>query len=186
MKSLNAYFTKTNQKTDMPNQISLCGKLEALVGNYFLAGAGIPENAVETLYYDPFLDFMDTVSLVNENIVAYITDHERVAFVLEVMLDKFKKDTKEYDLIYIPVHAFDSEELYVDNVKELPPFLEGICWIDDDFLNNEDIPFDYEMFETIDSGVKYVNPKHFSVSKLIDVLKDGKKLQDRGGNICQN
>ena len=39
-----------------------------------------------------------------------------------------------------------------------------------DFLNDESIPFDYEKFEIIDSGVKYANPKHFSVKRLVDVL----------------
>lgn len=89
---------------------------------------------------------------------------------LEAMLEKFKEDTKEYNLLYIPVNSFETEELYIDNSMELPTFLKEIRWIDDDFLNDESIPFDYEKFEIIDSGVKYVNPKHFSVKRLVDVL----------------
>lgn len=169
MKKLNDFLMMVNKK-DKQHRISLCGHLEAMVGNYFLYGVGMEEYDVETVYYDAEVGFYDAVPLVKENIVAYITYGERVAFVREDMLEKFKGDTKEYDLLYIPVNSFETEELCVDNNMELPAFLEEVRWIDDDFLNDESIPFDYEKFEIIDSGVKYANPKHFSVKRLVDVL----------------
>ena len=116
MKRLNDYFVSMKQRINIPQQMSLCGKLEAIIGNYFLAGAGIPDKSVEILYYDSKVGFYDGVPLLKENIVAYI--------------------------------------------------------VADDFLNDEDIAFDFESFEIIDSGTEYVNPKHFSVSGLINVLNN--------------
>lgn len=48
-------------------------------------------------------------------------------------------------------------------------------WIDDDFLNNEKLEFDYEKFELIDAGVKYLNPKHFSVKNFVMYCRFDKK-----------
>lgn len=169
MKRLNDFFEQVNKK-DKRHGISLCGHLEAMVGNYYLYGAGAEEPDVETVYYDASVGFYDAVPLVKENIVAYITYNESIAFVREDILEKFKEDTKEYDLLYIPVKSFETEEFYIDNDRELPAFLKEVRWIDDDFGNDENIPFDYEKFEIIDSGISYVNPKHFSVKKLMDIL----------------
>lgn len=83
MKKINDYFLIKKQKTEIKYKISLCGKLEAMIGNYFLSGAGNP---------------------------------------------------------------------------------------DDDFMNDENIEFDFEAFDIIDSNIKYVNPKHFSVLDLINAL----------------
>lgn len=41
--------------------------------------------------------------------------------------------------------------------------------IDDDFMKNEKIPFDFDSFALIDEGVHYLNPKHFSVSQLVRI-----------------
>lgn len=41
----------------------------------------------------------------------------------------------------------------------------------DDFLDNEEIPFDYKKFERIDAGIKYLNPKHFSVKNFVMYCK---------------
>lgn len=60
-----------NQNTSW---ISLCGKLEAYIGNYFLSGASIPDNKIETLYYDASIDKDDSVELIERNIVAYYMD----------------------------------------------------------------------------------------------------------------
>ena len=48
-------------------------------------------------------------------------------------------------------------------------------WIDDDFLNNEKLEFDYEKFELIDTGVKYLNPKHFSVKSFVKYCRFSKE-----------
>ncbi len=170
MKRINDYFVQTKQNKTTAKRISLCGKLEALVGNYFLSGAGVPEECIETVYYDPTVGFYDSVPLIKENIIAYILENETVAFVRADMLAKFQADTEEYGLIYIPVDSFDAEEFYLDRQMKIPHFLEPIMWIDDDFMNDENIEFDFEAFDIIDSGEKYLNPKHFSVEKLIDAI----------------
>ena len=170
---LNDFFeTKIKNKIEDNQQISLCGKLEVVVGNYFLSGAGIPEPDFEILYYDPKVGVDDAIDLVKENIVAYITPDERYIFVLQNMMEKIKQDTEEYGLIYIPVNSFDREELCINQERELPDFLKNVLWIDDDFLNDGSIPFDFSAFDIIDSGNPYVNPKHFSVSELFRVLQN--------------
>ena len=104
MKRLNDFFEQVNKK-DKQHWSSLCGHLETIVGNYFLHGVGWEESDVETLYYDASVGFYDVVPLVKENIVAYITYNESIAFVRADMLEKFKGDTKDYDLLYIPVRC---------------------------------------------------------------------------------
>lgn len=49
--------------------------------------------------------------------------------------------------------------------------LELVVWIDDDFMSDENIEFDFEAFDSIDSGEKYLNPKHFSLENSIDTLQ---------------
>ena len=170
MKRINDYFLSTKKRKEVKPWISLCGKLEAMVGNYFLSGAGVPDNEIQILYYDSTVGLDDEIHKVKENIVAYIFENENVAFVREDMLTKFKNDTEEYDLVSIPVGSFEADEFYVDRKMDMPYLLENIIWIDDDFMNNENIEFDFQAFEVIDSGEKYVNPKHFSVIDLIKGL----------------
>ena len=62
---------------------------------------------------------------------------------------------------YIEVDNFYQELLCVSTVN-IPEFLQDIIWINDDFMLDENIPFDFEAFELIDSKVNYLNPKHFS------------------------
>jgi hypothetical protein len=45
----------------------------------------------------------------------------------------------------------------------LPQEYRNIVWINDDFMDDDKIDFDYEAFELIDSGVDYLNPAHFSI-----------------------
>lgn len=170
MKRLNDYFFSTSQRKEIEYRMSLCGKLEAMLGNYYLYGAGIPNNNIQVLYYDSTVKFYDVVPLVKENIVAYIFKNENVAFVKEDMLTKLKKDTEEYELVCIPVNSFEKDEFYIDREMKIPLLLKNIIWIDDDFMNDENIEFDFEAFDIIDSGEKYINPKHFSVMDLVNAL----------------
>lgn len=161
------------EKRSSTNQasISLCGKLEAFIGNYFLSNV-FPESEVETLYYDATIDDMyDTVDLVEKNIVAYYVNDESISFVKSDMFEKLQKETEEYGITYIKIDDFDEEVLLVNLDKDMPKYLKKILWIDDDFLCNEAIPFDYDAFEIIDSKVDYLNPKHFSVKQLIRALE---------------
>lgn len=167
MKRLNDYLSINKQKNDINHRVSLCGKLEAIIGNYFMSGAGNPDNDIRVLYYDSTVGFDDEIPRVKENIVAYIFVNENLAFVREDMYEKLKKDTKEYELILVPVNSFDTDELHIDLEVEIPLFLDNVTWIDDDFLNDENIEFDFEAFDIIDSGEKYINPKHFSVEDFV-------------------
>lgn len=171
MKRLNDYLSVDRRKKDIKHRISLCGKLEAIIGNYFLSGAGIPDNDIQVLYYDSTVGFYDTVPLEKENIVAYIFEEENLAFVRDDMYTKIKKDTEEYELEIIPVHSFETDEFYIDLEMEIPFFLKNVVWVDDDFMNDENIKFDFEAFHIIDSGEKYINPMHFSIAKLVAVLR---------------
>jgi len=170
MKRINDCFLSAKKREEVKQWISLCGKLEAVVGNYFLSGAGIPDNEIQILYYDSTVGLDDEIHKVKENIIAYIFENENVAFVREDMLAKFKKDTEEYDLVSIPVGSFETDEFYFDRETDMPHLLKNIVWVDDDFMNDENIKFDFQAFEIIDSGEKYVNPKHFSVMDLVNVL----------------
>lgn len=60
---------------------------------------------------------------------------------------------------------------YSDYCEHILPTL----WIDDDFLNNEKLEFDYEKFELIDTGIKYLNPKHFSVKSFVKYCRFSKE-----------
>lgn len=171
MKKLNDYFCSISQKKEIRQQMSLCGKLEVIIGNYFLSGAGSPDNEIQILYYDPKVGFYDSVPLVKENIVAYIFENENIAFVRENMLSKVKKDTEEYALECIPVSSFETDEFYIDIEAKIPILFKKIIWIDDDFLNDENIKFNFEAFDIIDSGEIYINPKHFSVLDLVSALQ---------------
>lgn len=170
MNKLNDYFIKNKQKKNINHKMSLCGKLEAMIGNYFLSGAGIADSEIRVLYYDSTVGFYDEIPLVKENIVAYIFENEDIAFVREDMLQKLKKETEEYELIFTPVHSFETDELYIDVENGIPSLLKNIVWVDDDFMSDENIEFDFEAFEIIDSGKKYVNPKHFSVADIVVAL----------------
>ncbi|MDE5931444.1 MAG: transposase, partial [Lachnospiraceae bacterium] len=55
------------------------------------------------------------------------------------------------------------ENLTCAHPEQLPPEYKNIVWINDDFMNDDRIEFDYEAFELIDSGVDYLNPGHFSI-----------------------
>lgn len=151
--------------------ISLCGKLEAYIGRYFLSNV-LPDSEVETLYYDATIaGIYDEVDTVEKNIVAYFVNNETIAFVKHEIFEKLQKETEEYGIYYIMVDDFDEEVLTVNKDLELPAYLKNILWIDDDFLSDESIPFNYDAFDIIDSKVDYLNPKHFSVRQLVRALK---------------
>lgn len=71
------------------------------------------------------------------------------------------------ELVCVPVASFETDEFYIDIEAKIPILFQNIIWIDDDFLNDENIEFDFEAFDIIDSGEIYINPKHFSVLDLV-------------------
>lgn len=172
MMELSKFLTGVENTTIKEKRISLSGKLEAIIGNYFVSGEGIPDvwNLL-TVYYDSEIDtYTESVELIPENIVAYVEPDYKWAFVRNSHIEKFKEDTLEYGINYIAVSSFEDEILQCSNPDLLPEEFSGIVWIDDDFMNDENIPFDYDAFAEIDDGVKYLNPKHFSVVELYQIL----------------
>ena len=164
-------ITNLNEKKDKSiKRVSLCYKLEAIIGNYYLAGAGLDD--IETLYYDSDMEIDDSIPLSKDKIVAYFLENESIAFVRMDLLTKLKADTEEYNIKYIPVKSFEAEVLNKKLIDEYFDILRDIKWIDDGFLNDDSIEFDYEAFEIIESGIVYLNPKHFSVNQLISVLNE--------------
>lgn len=55
MKRLNDYFLNVEQRKEKKQWISLCGKLEAIIGNYFLSGAGTPDEKMSPLKQRNFI-----------------------------------------------------------------------------------------------------------------------------------
>ena len=164
MKLVNFFKGK---KERMP-RISLCGKLEAVIGKYYLSGSG----DIETLYYDPNAEMYDDIGLSEENIVAYLLENESVAIVREEFFVKLEEDTREYNMRLIPIKSFDAEILSQKSLETMMHMPQDFQWIDDDFMNDDTIAFDYDAFDLIDSGVAYLNPYHFSVNQLITALKN--------------
>ena len=172
MKLVNFFKGK---KERMP-RISLCGKLEAVIGKYYLSGSG----DIETLYYDQKAEMYDDIGLSEENIVAYLLENESVAIVREEFLVKLEEDTREYNMRFVPIKSFDAEILSQKSLETMMHMPQDFKWIDDDFMNDDTIAFDYEAFDLIDSGVAYLNPCHFSVNQLISALKNHSEASMRG------
>ncbi len=169
MIKLNDYFHLDKQATK--GSMSLSGKLEAIVGNYFVSGEGNPDETIYTIYYDPTIDsYYDSVELVDKNLIGYVTSDDEYAFIKKSVLEKFKRDTEEYNMTIIPVDDLDGQELSINVECSLPDYVSAVTWIRDDFLYDKDIEFDYDAFEKIDSGMKYLNPDHFSVKELIRAI----------------
>ena len=107
--------------------------------------------------------------------LGYVYCDDRVAFVLNSFLERFINDTVDYNIHYVGVESLDEECIecrrYFDYCEHILPAL----WIDDDFLNNEKLEFDYEKFELIDTGIKYLNPKHFSVKSFVEYCRFSKE-----------
>ena len=148
--------------------ISLCGHLEAIIGNYFISQAGNPEAYWYAIYYDSSIDgYNECVEITDKNLIGYVYFDDRAAFVLNSSLERFINDTVDYDIHYIGVDSLDEECIACREYADYCEYILPAFWIDDDFLNNEKIPFDYEKFELIDDGAKYLNPKHFSVKNFV-------------------
>ncbi len=166
MKEISFVFSiKGNTKSQ---KISLCGHLEALVGNYSLSQAGNPEAAWYGIHYDASINVdQDCVEPTDENLIGYVYRDDRVAFVLNPFLDQFITDTKGYPICYLGVNSLDDDSLECRNAMNYSSSILPARWIDDDFLNDDQLPFDFESFEYIDEGLPYLNPKHFSVSHFV-------------------
>lgn len=104
----------------------------------------------EYVYFPVNEDNLPAALYNKDYIAAIISEKVSLAFVCDRIYEKFCKDTKDYKFSYIRIESLLEE-------------YKGIIWIDDDFMNDDTMEFDYEAFEVIDSGVDYLNPKHFSI-----------------------
>ena len=161
-----------SQKEMRQAGISLSGWLEAMVGNYYVYGEGLDDDFYWiTIYYDANIDTRyEAVEAVSAKIVAYVSSDYRWGFVLNKHIQKFQEDTANYGIRCIPISDFEQELLQCSHISLLPQEFSGIVWIDDDFMDDENIPFDFDSFSLIDKGVPYLNPKHFSVVQLMRVM----------------
>ncbi len=66
--------------------------------------------------------------------------------------------------------AKEVETWQCSHIDLLPQEFSGAVWIDDDFMHDENIPFDFDSFSLIDEGEPYLNPRHFSVLQLMTVM----------------
>ncbi len=169
---LNKYFLPEKEKKSKVD-ISLSGMLEVYIGHYFVSGeGGGAKNYWLTIYYDSDIDAYDeAVETVPSNIVAYVSSDYKWAFVLNEHSHKLRKDVSNYGISCISVPDFESEVLQCLHPDWLPYEFSGLLWIDDDFMDDENIPFDFDSFAIIDDGVCYLNPKHFSVAQFIKVME---------------
>lgn len=170
---LTEYINSQDRKETCKAELSLSGMLEVFIGNYFVSGEGTGNKNFHWLiiYYDPDIDtHTDAVETIPSNIVAYVSCDYRWGFVLSSHIQKFRKDILNYGITCISVPDFECEHLQCSRTDLLPYEYSDILWIDDDFMNDENIPFDYDSFDLIDEGVHYLNPRHFSVAQLIQIM----------------
>ena len=154
--------------------MSLFMKLEGIIGNYFLSEVtyGVFQGLWNTIYFDAKINNeIEGVKCIPGNIIGYVDREERWVFILDKYLKKFKEDTAEYELKYIGVPSVQEMVLQCSRIDSLPTEFSQLLWIDDDFMYDEKIPFDFDAFEIIDEDKDYLNPKHFSVNQLIKLTQ---------------
>lgn len=164
-------FTAEGQHDELTRIFSLEAQLEAIVGGYYVSGAGMDEWV--QIYYDKTANPEKTTLreiAKPENIIAYVSENCRKALVLKAHHRHFKEDSKGCGLAYFSFSSFEEEIYCCNNPAALPLEFQNIVWIEDDFLEDEAIPFDFEAFEVIDTGTKYLNPRHFSINQMMNYL----------------
>ena len=92
------------------------------------------------------------------------------------MFHKIKQDTDGYNVLLIAFDNFESEVLTKEDIESISDYYSEQTWIEDDFMNDDTIPFNFDAFDVIDSGVKYLNPKHFSVEQLLVAINPSLKI----------
>lgn len=139
--------------------LSVEAYLEAIIGKYYLLGN---PDGFEYVYYPVDENNFTNIFLNKENLVAIISERIGIAVVLREAYDKFYNDTKQYQFKYVVIDDWQEENMECRDPRMLPEEYRSIEWIEDDFLSNEEIEFDYDAFARIDEGVEYLNPLHFS------------------------
>ena len=162
---INSLF-ENRTDTDYFDRCLFANHLEEIVGNYKFSERDKVITAGR-LYYDASVDSDEaSIEETEENLIAYVFFDVSIIFVKTDFRKKLENDTRYFEFQYVPVESFDNGLLCVDT-NRLPETLKNILWIDDDFLDDENLPFDDDAFIVIDSGEEYLNPSHFSVGKFL-------------------
>lgn len=128
------------------------------------------------IYYDKNFDYIEgrpeyILNLDPEYLIALVSVELRIAFVLNNFFEQFRRDTSGMGLAYAAVSSFDERCFFCSDVEKLPENLSGIRWIDDDFMYDGNKEFDFDLFYEIDSGMKFLNPNHFSLLEIFDYIQ---------------
>ena len=170
MLNISKYFHKDKQAVS--KRWSFVSHLEGSICRYALYNAGDPDALFYKVCYYPELDIeYDDFPDSTDYLIGYITSDGEYAFILESCADIFWKHIAAYNPTVIPVESLDKECLCIDTEEYIPELFSVIKWIDDDFLNDESIEFDYDAFYLIDDDIRYLNPKHFSPTAMFQYLK---------------
>lgn len=142
---------------------------------YYVYGEGAYNDGIE-IYYDKDFDYIDgrpeyILDLDSKYLVALVSVETKTMFVLENFFEQLKRDTSGMGLAYIAVSSFDEKIFYCSDIEKLPENFSGIRWIDDDFMYDGNKEFDFDLFCEIDSGVKFLNPSHFSLMDIFDYIQ---------------
>lgn len=185
MKDILTIFHDCNTHDVLNTKWSLSAQLEAFTGGYFVSGEGFDQWI--KIYYKK--DFDESKHIYDElvhsnNLIAYVSLSRRMALVLSRFKNMFQKDTAGYGLAYYPFDSFDKEEYFCSNPANMSKEFFGLRWINDDFLDDKNLDFDYEAFELIDSGIPYLNPNHFSIKELMKMQIDYEMIHTKKCPKC--
>lgn len=144
-------------------ECSLTEQLEVRAGGYLVIDEGLGRS--EPCWLAVYR-FAEGASGAQEQ-VAYVSSDYRWAFVLTDCRNVFELDAEGRIANCISVDSFREERLCCSAPVAMAGIFSRVVWIDDDFLTDDTIPFDDESFALIESGVDFLNPKHFSVMQMV-------------------
>jgi len=173
------FFSAMEFGCERKDKSSLTGTLEMIVGGYCVEGelrASWHVNNWIRVYCDEAMHAIDEDNLkkfaIPENLVAYVSLHNQKAFILASMYEKLQKDLQGYGLQCFRCQTLDEENYYCSEPKSLPKEFQKITWLNDDFLYDENLDFDFQAFAKIDEGTLYLNPNHVSIKQIIEYVEE--------------
>lgn len=73
------------------------------------------------------------VVYIHKNLIGYVYCDDRVAFVLNIFLERFVNDTVDYHIHYVGVDSLDEECIECRKYSDYCEHILPAFWIDDDF-----------------------------------------------------
>ena len=81
-----------------------------------------------------FISFTnECVEITDKNLIGYVYCDDRVAFVLNIFLERFVNDTVDYHIHYVGVDSLDEECIECRKYSDYCEHILPAFWIDDDF-----------------------------------------------------